>query len=129
MWEELKRDRIVYSFPPAGCAPLFPKHDATAEERRIHWDFMAYLQHKTIWGLFLYSEDSWHGTVHIHNGKKKENFAVKGFQDPQLAKKDSLTRVQQMLAWRLSLRDKSLTNWRVGDQSVENHLCPYHQPP
>lgn len=65
---------------------------------------------------------------HPSRSGKKENFAGKSFQDPQPAEQDLLTRVQHMPAWRLSPRDKSLTNWRVRDQSVEKQLCPCSNP-
>lgn len=73
MWEELKRDHVLYSFPPVGCAPLFPKHDTTAEERVA---FSGILRHicnnnnsKIFWRLFMSSEDSWLGTTHVHRVK------------------------------------------------------------
>lgn len=55
MWEELKRDHGLCSFPSAGCASLFANHNAAAKGCSLPWNFMAYLQWKPLWGQFLYS--------------------------------------------------------------------------
>lgn len=69
--EEPERDHVLYSFPPDGCAPLFPKHDDTAEERVAFSGILWHIcnNNKIFWRLFMTSEDSWLGTTHIHRVK------------------------------------------------------------
>lgn len=60
--------RTLFLSPSWVCI-FFPKHNVTAEESSLQWDFMAYLQQKEVWDIFLNFEDRCYDTTLICKSK------------------------------------------------------------